>query len=260
MNKNSANTCIWNTGKLVFRFADFSFILEKSFFKTATWFTSHSSVCLDASYVAPVSSSCWYRPDICLWQKLRISVHLILCAFSKLCWKHDWKWNSMYKKGICIKFLHVTILVNKSSSSPSLLFIHGKNNQAKCTIYTISSTCLQTTELTVIVFKKMNVKINKYTKLIYKIKVCLQRRPSATIIVMSKRNWGDMKTNKVMFTQNIKALVWNEKIFAGAMKANIIINVNTSYLWEGIPQVVHTAPHHQVLVKSFWANYSIFTD
>ena len=106
----------------------------------------------------------------------------------------------------------------------------------------------------------MNVKIKKYIKLIYKIKACLQRRPPATIIVMSKTNWGDMETNKVMFTQNIKALIWNEKIFAGAMKANITINANTGYLWEGIPQVVHTAPHHQVLVKSFWANYSIFTD
>ena len=81
----------------------------------------------------------------------------------------------------------------------------------------------------------MNVKINKYMNLIYKIKARLQRRPPATIIIMSKRNWGDMETNKVMFTQNIKALVWNEKIFAGAMKANIMINVNTSYLWEGIP-------------------------
>ena len=46
----------------------------------------------------------------------------------------------------------------------------------------------------------MNVKIKKYIKLIYKIKACLQRRPPATIIVMSKRNWGDMETNKVMFT------------------------------------------------------------
>lgn len=33
MNKNRANACIWNTGLLILSFADFSFILEKSFFK-----------------------------------------------------------------------------------------------------------------------------------------------------------------------------------------------------------------------------------
>ena len=43
----------------------------------------------------------------------------------------------------------------------TFIFIHGKNKQAKYTIYNILKMFINTIELTVIAFTKMNVEINK---------------------------------------------------------------------------------------------------